>query len=126
MKHIKTFESYIDTNGELQNLERSDKILYPYATIERFVQWFHKEYEDYSMVQGWIISDADTDIPSEKYESPNDRYWTIERIDDPDSYDGLVIHELESDEQAIEKAKRLGLMVDEYGVLYGYKGKKFI
>ena len=135
-KHINTKledyikEAYIDKDG---NLKDFDKKIYDFDKIGKLVDWFKNEYEDYSIKQGWSIFDSDDEAPNEKYDSIrilNDKemsgyYWQVQRLDDPEDNEALF-GKLKSDEQAYDLARKTGLMVDEYGVVYGWDGKSFI
>ena len=81
----------------------------------------------YSETQGWAIFDSDTEVPNEKYisEDPRGNYWQIQKLDSPGKGEALV-GDLKSDMEADEMARKIGLMVDEYGILYGYQGKSFL
>ncbi len=109
------------------------RIFYPYNKIEKFVEWFRDEYGDYPNRQGWDIFRSDSNSPNKKYYSKGvingkeyeGYYFQIQKIDDP-MEDEALFGALESDFTADELARKLGIMVDEYGVVYGYKGTSFI
>ena len=130
MKHLKLFEAYIDKDGELKDF--NSKIEYPFDKIGKFVGWFIDEYGDYPEKQGWTIFHSDTLIPDEKYHS--DRiwkdinvggYWQVQRLDFPGEGEALI-GRLDNDDSADDLAKKMGLMVDEYGVVYGWNGQSFL
>jgi hypothetical protein len=83
--------------------------------------------------QGWAIFDSDTEIPNEKYHSErtlngkilNGYYWQVQRLDDPGD-DEALFGKLQNDFKADDLARKLGLMVDEYGVVYGFDGQSFL
>lgn len=108
MKYIKKYENKI-------------KILYPYNDIEYFINWFNNKYYSYTESQGWAIFDSDTSLPQEKYISDSGKYqkfWQIQH------YEDMKI--LNSDSEADILARKLGLMIDEYGVIIGYNGDFFL
>jgi hypothetical protein len=113
--------------------EYDDKIIYPFDKIEKFVKWFNDEYGDYSNKQGWAIFDSDTEIPNKKYHSIrnykgkklNGYYWQIQRLDNPDENEALF-GKLPNDLEADRMARKIGIMVDEYGVVIGWDGQLFI
>jgi hypothetical protein len=113
--------------------DNSKKIIYPFDKIEKFVKWFNDEYGDYSNKQGWAIFDSDTELPNEKYHSVrnyrgkilNGYYWQIQRLDNPDENEALF-GKLSNDLNADRMARKIGIMVDEFGVIYGYDGVSFL
>lgn len=117
---------YDNESGELK-----DKILYPFDRIGNFVKWFTEEYGNYPETQGWAIFDSDTEVPNEKYHSDRKYmgryvggYWQIQKLDSPGEDEGLG--NVPTDDAADELAKKLGIMVDEYGIVYGYDGMSFL
>jgi hypothetical protein len=118
-------EAYINKNGELMDF--SFKINYPYKKIGVFVKWFNQEYKGYPEKQGWSIFSADTEIPNVKYisDGPRGGYWQIQKLDFPGKGEALIGN-LENDHVADDMARKVGLMVDEYGVVHGYRGKSFL
>jgi len=118
---------YIDSWGRLHNEE--DKIIYPYKKISKFVDWFQKEYGDYTTKQGWAIFDSDTELPRIKYNYEPDNKWKsvfqVQRLDNPQEGEALM-GQLKDDSQADELAKKLGLMLDEFGVVIGWDNQLFI
>jgi hypothetical protein len=124
-------EAYIDQYGNLKDF--NNKIFYDYDKIKKFVDWFESEYGDYALKQGWAIFDSDTELPNEKYHSErtyngkilNGYYWQVQRLDSPGK-DEAQFGILDNDTQADELARKLGLMVDKYGVVYGWDGQSFL
>jgi len=109
-----------------------NKIFYDFDKIERFIKWFQDEYLDYTNRQGWAIFDSDTEEPNKYHsertlngEKVNGFYWQVQKLDNPGD-DEALFGELESDSKAIELAEKLGLMVDEYGIVYGWDGQSFL
>lgn len=136
MKYIISENQYRDLVNEVlvynkETGELVDKILYPFDKIGKFVYWFYEEYGEYALTQGWSIFDSDSDAPNEKYFSDrkfNDKlvggYWQVEKLDNPGEGEGIGY--VPNDDVADELAKKLGIMVDEYGVVYGYDGQSFL
>jgi len=124
-------EAYIDQDGELKDFDF--KVFYDFDKIKKFVDWFQSEYGDYALKQGWSIFDSDTEEPNEKYHSErtykgkklNGYYWQVQRLDSPED-DEALFGKLKNDYAADDLARKLGLMVDEYGVVYGWDGKSFL
>ena len=118
---------HVDSWGRLHDNE--SKILYPFKKIEKFVEWFQEEYGDYAKRQGWAIFDSDTELPNIKYKhEPTNKYhsfWQIQRLDNPDENEALF-GKLKDDYVADDLAKKLGIMVDEFGVVIGWDGELFI
>lgn len=131
MKYIKLYEAYVDEHGNLQDFDH--KIFYDFDKIGKFVNWFNTEYGDYPTKQGWAIFDSDTELPNEKYHSERTYngkiltgyYWQVQRLDNPDD-DEALFGRLYNDYQADDLARKTGLMVDEYGVVYGWDGQSFL
>jgi len=113
--------------------ELNEKIIYPFDKIGKLVNWFNDEYGDYPNKQGWAIFDSDTELPNEKYHSIrnykgktlNGYYWQVQRLDNPEEGEALF-GRLYNDFDADRMARKLGLMVDEFGVIYGYDGVSFL
>ena len=113
--------------------ELNEKIIYPFDKIGKLVSWFNDEYGDYPNKQGWAIFDSDTELPNEKYHSVrnykgktlNGYYWQVQRLDNPGEGEALF-GRLYNDFDADRMARKLGLMVDEFGVIYGYDGVSFL
>jgi hypothetical protein len=129
-------EAYIDEQGNLRDFDFQDKpekIFYDFDKIKKFVDWFQSEYSEYTTKQGWAIFDSDTEIPNEKYHSErtlngkilNGYYWQVQRLDNPED-DEALFGKLQNDFKADDLARKLGLMVDEYGVVYGFDGQSFL
>ena len=124
-------EAYVDKDGNLKDFEA--KIFYDFDKIKKFVDWFESEYSDYALKQGWAIFDSDTEVPNQKYHSErtyngkklNGYYWQVQRLDNPSDGEALF-GRLDNDFKADDLARKLGLMVDEYGVVYGWDGQSFL
>jgi hypothetical protein len=142
LKFIKTTildflnEAYVDEQGNLRDFDSQDqpeKIFYDFDKIKKFVDWFQSEYSEYTTKQGWAIFDSDTEIPNKKYHSErtyngkilNGYYWQVQRLDDPEDGEALF-GKLPNDFNADDLARKLGLMVDEYGVVYGWDSQSFL
>ena len=136
MKYIITESQYnriikedmkVDSFGRLQDEE--SKILYPYKKIGKFVDWFQEEYGDYATKQGWGIFDSDTEVPHIKYKfepsNKNMSVYQVQRFDDPEEGQAQF-GKLKDDYQADDLARKLGVMVDEYGVVTGWDGQSFL
>lgn len=129
-------EAYVDEQGNLRDFDSQDqpeKIFYDFDKIKKFVDWFQSEYSEYTTKQGWAIFDSDTEIPNKKYHSErtlngkilNGYYWQVQRLDDPGD-DEALFGKLQNDFNADDLARKLGLMVDEYGVVYGWDSQSFL
>ena len=117
----------VDDWGRLHDEEA--KIIYPYKKIAKFVNWFDKEYGDYAQKQGWFIVTSDTDTPKVRYKPEEGNkynlFFQVQRIDDPMEGEALF-GKLKSDLVADELAKKLGIELDEFGVVIGWKGESFL
>lgn len=117
----------VDDWGRLHDEEA--KIIYPYKRIAKFVNWFDKEYGDYAQKQGWFIVTSDTDTPKVRYKPEEGNkynlFFQVQRIDDPMEGEALF-GKLRSDLVADELAKKLGIELDEFGVVIGWKGESFL
>lgn len=126
IRQILNEQMVVNKKGEI-------RILYPYDKIKKFVDWFQEEYKDYTQKQGWAIFDSDTEHPNEKYQSQrmfngkllSGYYWQVQKLDSPGEGEALF-GELENDYKADNLAIKLGLMIDEYGVVYGWNGQSFL
>lgn len=128
------YESEINKKGELINFNFG-MIPYPFDKIGEFIKWFQDEWGEYAAKQGWGVFDSDSEIPNNKYHSErkdsitgkilNGYYWQVQRLDDPNENEALF-GKLKNDYVADDMARKLGLMVDEYGVVYGWKNKNFL
>ena len=127
---MKVFE---DFNKLSQNFNNKDvKIIYDFDKVSNLIRYFNSEYEDYPNKQGWGIFDSDTEIPNVKYWSNKmwmgkrvGGYYQVQKLDSPGTGEALI-GDIQTDSQAWELARKTGLMVDEYGVIYGWKGKSIL
>ena len=120
-------EMNVDDFGRLHDEESKKE--YPYKRIAKLVKWFDSEYGNYASKQGWSIFTSDSHLPKIKYKNePENKYnlfFQVQRIDDP--IEGEAIGgRLKNDSEAIELAKKLGLLLDEYGVIIGWDGESYI
>lgn len=117
----------VDDWGRLHDEE--SKIEYPYKSVAKFLNWFEKEYGDYVKKQGWFVVTSDTDVPKTKYKPEKGNkynlFFQVQRIDDPMEGEALF-GKLKNDHQADELAKKIGLMLDEFGVVIGWDGESFL
>jgi len=117
----------VDDFGRLH--DDDSKTLYPYARIAKFVTWFDKEFGDYAAKQGWFIVSSDSDIPKIRYKPEDGNkfnlFFQVQRIDDPMEGEALF-GRLKNDHEADELAKKLGLVLDEHGVVIGWDNEIFI
>ena len=117
----------VDDWGRLH--DEDVKITYPYKKIARFLNWFEKEWGNYAEEQGWFIVTSDTDLPKVKYKPEEGNkynlFFQVQRIDDPMEGEALT-GKLKNDLEAEELAKKIGLVLDEYGVVIGWQNDIFI
>ncbi len=117
----------VDDFGRLH--DDDSKIVYPYSKIAKFVTWFDKEFGDYAAKQGWFIVSSDSDVPKIRYQPEDGNkfnlFFQVQRIDDP--MDGEALFgRLKNDQEAYELAKKIGLVLDENGVVIGWENEIFI
>lgn len=127
IRKVLTESMKVDDWGRLHVEE--EKILYPYKKISKFVDWFQKEWGDYATKQGWAIFDSDTEISHQKYKfEPSNKFMSVfqvQRLDSPDEGEALF-GRLKNDYAADDLAKKLGLMLDEFGIVIGWDGESFL
>lgn len=116
-----------------EELERVFKIDYPYYKIEKLVDYYKEEFEDYMNKQGWDIFQSDSPSLNNKYNSDNNGYfWQVQVIDEPYGEAGFyselgnALIGITTDQEAFELARKTGLMVDELGAVYGFQGNSLL
>ena len=128
IKKILKEQSYINQHGGLHDFSLG--VYYPFDEMSPMIQWFLGEYGEQIQVQGWTIFDSASSYPLKKYDNKGKSFWMVERIDDVDSWSmdtGLPTFDLvKSDMEADKKAKELGLIVDEYGVVEGFGDHNYV
>ncbi len=94
-------------------------LFYPFKAIESVVDEIILKYENIMNRQGWLISQSGTAIPHEigNYKKSN-FYWQVQKNDE------LGI--LNSDEEADELAKNIGIIIDEFGVVQGFDNENLV
>ena len=128
IKKILKEQSYINQHGGLQDF--SFGVYYPFEEMSPMIDWFLGEYGDYIQAQGWTIFQSNSSYPLRKYDDKNKGFWSVEKIDDVDSWASdtgkptfdLVKTHMEAD----EKAKEIGLIVDDYGVIQGFGDHNYV
>jgi hypothetical protein len=117
----------VDDWGRLH--DEDSKIIYPYKKIAKFLDWYEQEWGQYAKEQGWFIVTSDTDVPKVKYKAEEGNkynlFFQVQRIDDPMEGEALT-GKLKNDLEAEELAKKIGLVLDEYGVVIGWQNDIFI
>ncbi|MEK6828580.1 MAG: GNAT family N-acetyltransferase [Nanoarchaeota archaeon] len=118
-------EASIGPGGELIDFDK--RFTYPYEEIWNQIKHYVIDNEKRWKQFGWIISDAD--YPSDKYKSYNEHgtFLKVEKIDDfAGGWDLPILDILNSDEDAYERAKKEGFIVDENGIVIGFNGVNFV
>jgi len=122
---MKTYIQFISEN-------LNSKQLYLYNEIRYFVDWFNDVYREVANSEGWDIFDSDflsllapvalfsqvdvqTAEPSTVYYGK--KFWQIQRFDEAI---------LNSDHDADNLAKEIGIILDPYGVVIGFNGINFL
>jgi hypothetical protein len=128
IKKILKEEAYINKHGGLHDF--SFGVYYPFDEMTPMIEWFLSEYGEQIQAQGWSIFQSNQTYPLRKYDDKNKGFWQIEKIDDVDSWasdTGIPTFDLvKSDMEADIKAKELGLIVDDYGVIQGYGDHNYV
>lgn len=117
----------VEIRKMIRNLLKENKTVYPYQKIRKFVDWFSSEYGDYMNKQGWAIFSADPEVT--KYDTSDGLFWQVQVIDDPEEFydsEGNALIGISTDQEAWDRAAKLGIMLDEYGIIIGYNGNLFI
>ena len=108
-------EASINDKGELVDFNVQTQ--YPNKKIGKFIKdYIDTNYEDWAKM-GWAVFDSD--YYSDKYESDTDTFWRPEKIDDPEDWDPPVLVALNSDEEAAQKARDVGFILDDEGIITG-------
>ena len=116
IRKILSEQSYVNDYGSLKDF--SFGVHYPFDEIEKMVLWFSDEHSEQMYDEGWKIIRSDDNYPKQKYDSPKG-FW---RVAMSEPFMGGVKSEMEAD----VKAKGLGLLVDDYGIVIGYKEHNLI
>ena len=111
-------EASVGDRGEL--VDFSFKSKYPHRKIGKFIgDYIDSNFEDWAKM-GWSVFDSDySDNDTEFYDSETGSVWRVERIDDPESWDVPILVNLKTDQDAYEKAKKAGFIIDDNGVILG-------
>lgn len=117
IKKILKEQTHINKYGSLKDF--SFGVIYPFDEIQQMVEWFSDENGEQMYDEGWEIIHSDDTYPKQKYDSPKG-FWRISMTDSTSPYS--VKTEMEAD----IKAKGLGLLVDDYGIVVGYKEHNLI
>ena len=111
-----------------EEIQKSFKKNYPYYKIEKLIDFYKEEFQDYMNKQGWDIFESDNPIFYDNYKSDGGYFWQVQVIDEPYGesgfYDekGNALIGITTDQEAINLARKTGLMVDDDGLVYGFKG----
>jgi len=116
-----------------EELERIFKTDYPYHKIEKLVSYYKEEYRDYMDKQGWFIFQSDSPSIGDKYNSDyNGYFWQVQVVDEPYGEAGFynkkgnALIGIKTDQEAIQLARKTGLMVDDNGLVYGFQGHSLL
>lgn len=121
--------SFVTKDGKLGDFE---KIFYDFDEVRKFVEWFRENNQNEARKQGWDIFETNTSKPNEKYFSLRQidgnpvegHYYVVKRI--KNTTEGETSSRgLKNDHEAKQLAEKMKIMVDEYGVIYGFKGWEF-
>lgn len=114
-------EASINDKGELVDFEAKTK--YPHKKIGKFIKdYIDSNFEDWAKM-GWSVFDSDySEYDTDMYDSETGSVWRVEKIDDPDNWDVPVLVTLKNEEEAYQKAKEAGFILDDNGVILGLWG----
>lgn len=121
--------SFVTKDGKLGDFE---KIFYDFDEVRKFVEWFRENNRNEARKQGWDIFETHTSEPNEKYFSLRQidgnpvegHYYVVKRIKNTTEGE-TSSRRLKNDDEAKQLAEKMKIMVDEYGVIYGFKGWEF-
>ncbi len=130
MKYIKCFEEYsgvsIGPGGELVGM-KDIRLTYPYEEIWNLIEDYFKENQENWLVFGWSIFDAiGNENLDTKYNSPSNSFFRVEKLDELDNQTRPVLDYLSTDEEAHEKAKQAGFILDADGIVLGLDGRNLL
>ena len=114
-------EASINDKGELVDFESKTK--YPHKKIGKFIgDYINSNFEEWAKM-GWSVFDSDySEYDNDMYDSETGSVWRVEKIDDPYNWDVPVLVTLKSEEEAYQKAKKAGFILDDNGVILGLWG----
>lgn len=98
--------------------------------IDRFVAWLKSEYGDYMDKQGWNIFDIQGSSIVSDYDLDNgESLYQVQVVDHPEEFydeDGNALIGISTDQEAWDRAARIGIMLDDNGVVIGFDGQSFL
>jgi len=117
-------EAYIGVNG-LQDFD--PRLIYPYNDIWNVIGDYFKKNEKYFMKFGWGIFDAigNKELDS-KFKSETNSVFRVEKIDEFNNQEEPTLDYLSSDQEAYEKAREAGFLVNKNGVVLGLNGVNLV
>ena len=125
MKHLKLYEEFSKPSfGEEVLSGIGDiRLTYPYEEIWNEIGDFVQTNQESWEVAGWGIFDAigNEELDS-KYLSPSNSFFRVEKFDELHNQEHGVMDYLDNDDQARDKAIIQGFMLDDDGVVIGFKG----
>lgn len=130
LKEIRKFirktlsEAFLDKQGVLQDFDFKEE--YPYEDIWNLIKDYVEDNYKHWFQLGWSIFDSI--IESDKYKSTNvhGSFFKVEKIDEFTNHDYPVLDMLNSDEEAYQRARQAGFIVDEDGIVLGLNGVNLV
>lgn len=106
-----------------------NKKTYPYNKLSFLVDMLDIAFKTEMENEGWLITPAPVESADNKYIS-DDRYgdyWQVQRRDEYEDESGNPIFPILPDDYAAQEiAKSHGIMLDDDGILLGFRGKNYI
>ncbi len=116
-------EASMGPGGEL--IDFDFKFTYPYDEIWDLIRHYVRENEKTWQQFGWAVFDSD--YPSDKYKSERHTFFRVEKIDDfAGGWNRPILDILNSDEEAYERARKAGFILDDDGIVLGLNGVNLV
>jgi len=118
-------EAYVDDSGDLVDFDK--RFDYPYEEMWKLIGDYVNENNGHWNVFGWGVFDAyGSESVDDKYKSSSSSVFKIEKIDELDNQGSPVLDYLSTDEQAYEKAREAGFIVNEDGIILGIGDNRLV
>ncbi len=114
-------EASVGNTGDLVDFDFKSK--YPHRKIGKLIgDYIDSNFEDWAKM-GWSVFDSDySEGDTRVYESETNTVWRVEKIDNPEDWDIPILVNLKNEEEAYTKAREVGFILDDNGVVLGLWG----